>query len=101
MRRFLIPILVGVLAAQVPDYAQAQGTICGPRLGIVDALKSKFSEEQNGIGVVNQATVFELFVSVEGSWTMLATNTAGISCIVGSGTSWQPITIADKNARAS
>jgi hypothetical protein len=34
-------------------------------------------------------------VSGEGSWTLLATNTAGLSCIIGSGTNWQGIA-ADK-----
>ena len=94
----LAPIAAAAILASTTANAQS---ICGPRPGIIEVLKSKFSEEQNGVGIVNQATVFELYVSAEGSWTMLATNTAGISCIVGSGTNWQGVVVADRNARAS
>jgi hypothetical protein len=101
-----IPAYVSVAAlsaasAFLPTVSQAQAAMCAPRPAIVDTLKTRFSEQQNGVGVVNQETVFELFVSVEGSWTMLATNVAGISCIVGSGSGWQGILASDRNARAS
>ena len=68
---------------------------------MIETLKTRFSERQNGVGVANQKTVVELFVSVEGSWTVLATDAAGMSCVVGSGTGWQSIGIVDASARAS
>jgi len=92
--------LIGVALAAISS-SPTQAAVCAPRPSIVDALKTKYSERQNGVGIVNQNTVFELFVSIEGSWTMLATNVAGISCIVGSGTSWQGVDQPNANARAS
>jgi hypothetical protein len=96
----LAAALIGAALAMAPGSA-AQAAICAPRPSIVDALKSKFSEQQNGVGIVNTETVVELFVSVEGSWTMLTTNVTGISCIVGSGTSWQGVVPPNASARAS
>ncbi len=81
--------------------AQAEIAKCAPRSGMVDVLKTKYSEQQNGFGFVNQATVFELFVSKAGTWTMLATTTAGISCIIGAGTNWQGMVPPDPNVKSS
>lgn len=74
---------------------------CGPRAGMIEILKSRYSENQNGVGLVDIGTLVELYVSGEGSWTLLATNVAGVSCIIGSGTNWQGIEVADRDARAS
>jgi hypothetical protein len=80
-----------VVGATAPPAAAA----CGPRAGMIEILKSRYAETQSGVGFVDVGTVVELYVSGEGSWTLLATNTAGLSCIIGSGTNWQGIA-ADK-----
>jgi hypothetical protein len=40
------------------------------------------------VGVVDPNTLFEIFVSDSGSWTAIATDTRGMSCIVFYGEGW-------------
>lgn len=67
---------------------------CGPHEKIAAALGEKFHENRKAMGIANQAAVFELFVSVKGTWTLTATNTKGLSCIVASGEAWQDAPMA-------
>jgi hypothetical protein len=66
-------------------------TPCGQHDEIVEALTSKYQETRRILGVINASTVMEIFLSPMGSWTVLMTNTSGMSCINASGESWQEI----------
>ena len=69
---------------------------CGKHDDIAKVLSSKFKETRRVMGVVNAKAVMELFMSTQGTWTMLVTDTAGTSCITASGEEWQevPVTLA-------
>jgi len=69
-------------------------TQCGPHEKIAAALGEKFHENRKSLGIANQATVIELFVSVKGTWTLTATNTKGLACIIASGEAWQDAPMA-------
>jgi hypothetical protein len=62
---------------------------CGIRDGIVKLLDGKYKEQLSGAGLGGQSSMVELFVSEKGSFTVLATNTQGISCIIATGQDWQ------------
>ena len=62
---------------------------CGPRQHVTATLQKKFGETKQAVGLAGAKQAFELWSSAKtGSWTMLMTNTNGISCIVASGKSW-------------
>ncbi len=66
-------------------------TICGDREQMVTALFSEYREESKAVGQVDQNAILEIFVSNEGTWTVLATGTDGLSCLVASGDGWEDI----------
>ena len=67
--------------------------VCAPRDLAVNQLEKQFRENVSGRGLtVNGMRMIELFVSEAGSWTVLASDPAGLSCIIASGESWQGTT---------
>ena len=61
---------------------------CGARQLMVDTLAKKFQENPIALGVVSTGAVLEVFVSKEGTWTILATSTDGNSCVLSVGIGW-------------
>ena len=49
---------------------------CGKHDAIAKVLNSKFKETRRVMGVVNAKAVMELFMSPQGTWTMLVTDTS-------------------------
>ncbi|MDP9137124.1 MAG: hypothetical protein M3N38_02970 [Pseudomonadota bacterium] len=75
------------LAAFAPTADAAQ--VCGPRDKIITALGEQFNENRKSLGLARGAAVVELFVSIGGSWTLVATDTKGVACLIGAGEAWQ------------
>lgn len=66
---------------------------CGPHDALAAALDRQFKERPRAIATAgkNNAMIAELFVSEDGSWTLIITTTKGISCIRASGKHWDDI----------
>ena len=79
---------LSVSAATSPPQADA-ATQCAPRADMVQALDDRFQESQTAQGVVNPNVVMEVFVSEQGTWTILATGTDGNSCVISAGEGWE------------
>ena len=63
---------------------------CAPRDRAANQLEKQFRESVSGRGItVNGMRMIELFVSETGSWTVLASDPTGRSCIIASGEGWQ------------
>lgn len=62
---------------------------CNKRNDLVKILNSKYSEQLSGFGVSGQHNIVEVFVSESGSWTILMSNTIGMSCIIAAGQAWE------------
>lgn len=63
---------------------------CGERVKFSKHLASKYKEHSRALGVLQSGkAVFEVYVSQEGSWTLLMTMTNGATCIMAAGHSWQ------------
>lgn len=75
-------LTAGVLAQPVAQH-------CGPRAEIAAALAQKYKEIPAGVGIINDRAVMELFLSPQGTWTLLLSSTQGFSCIHGAGEGWQ------------
>jgi hypothetical protein len=81
-----------ILAATIASAFAAGPALAGPCASHDDisrALGDKFGENRQSLGLAGEAQVFELFVSTHGSWTLVATDTKGKSCIVAAGEAWQ------------
>jgi hypothetical protein len=66
-----------------------QQTFCGDRTMMVGKLAQEFKENPMAIGMVDQSAVLEIFVSDQGTWTILATGTDGTSCVLSAGEGWE------------
>lgn len=70
----------GALATAVPEQQ-----LCAQRDRLVRDLAQLFDETPLAVGQVDNQAVVEIFASGSGSWTILATGTDGVSCIVTAG----------------
>jgi hypothetical protein len=77
-------LAIGALSVSA---AQAQSQ-CAPRKEIVQVLAAKYQENRQALGIINDKAVMEVYISPQGTWTMVVTNEAGMSCIMAAGESW-------------
>jgi len=77
-----------------PDSAQLQQLRCGPHDKVTELLDKRYVEKQTGLGVIRQHFLIEVYVSTEGSWTILRTDRLGTACIMATGHSWQHIPLS-------
>jgi len=96
MKRLAFSVLVVAAATSLAAMATNAGSesidtqpICGERNAVVKSLADQFNERPQAVGMVDKDAVMEVFVSESGSWTILATGTDGISCLVSSGEGWE------------
>ena len=93
--RSFVLALCALATFAVAPAAQAaqQGPKCGPRNAIAKVLTARFAELPVSIGLAKSGAVMELFSSASGgTWTLLATNPQGVSCIVSHGETWMSVT---------
>ena len=83
-KTMLIPAILGSLLAAAATPASATG-FCAERGELVKSLADKFKENPAAVGQINGDAVIEVFVSEQGSWTILATGTDGKSCVLSAG----------------
>lgn len=65
----------------------APGSPCGPRANMKGSLEHRYGEERQAAMLApDLQSVFEVFANeTEGSWTVLSTDTQGLSCMVMAG----------------
>ena len=65
---------------------------CAPREAVVERLGSRYGESRQSIGLGSNNSVVEVFASTEtGTWTIVVTNTSGLSCLVAAGQAFEAI----------
>ncbi len=94
MTRYLLATTFIATAAICGGVAQANAAAqCAPRAEVIKALGDKFHESEAGRGLINPNVVLEIFISDQGSWTVLASDTKGQSCVLSVGEGWDSPTI--------
>jgi len=79
--------MIGTLFTGLAAPSQAQGP-CGPHGEIVKVLNGKYKENRRALGLINDKAVMEVYISAKGTWTLLVTDQAGITCILAAGEAW-------------
>lgn len=59
-------------------------------------LKEQYGERAMAHGLAHTGAVAEIFTSPKGTWTIIATSPNGMSCMIGSGESWQTTLAGDE-----
>lgn len=93
MRRFLLIGVVALLSTSANGHDSSTAVLCGDRNEIVEGLSEQFKEKPEAVGVVDKSVILEIFVSPDATWTIIASDTDGKSCLVSSGEGWQSLTV--------
>jgi hypothetical protein len=92
-RSFSVAVIL--TAASLFGFAgEAAAMQCANHDSMAKTLTGKFKETRRAMGVVNSTAVMEVFMSPQGTWTMVVTDTKGIACIAASGDGWQDVPVA-------
>ncbi len=83
--------LILILAAILFAPAAAAQAVCGSHQSISDKLKKSYTETPLSMGVTNGGGIVEVFVSPEGSWTLVVTQPNGMSCLIAAGLDWETL----------
>ena len=80
---FLVLFFVAVSSASAQNF-------CATRKEVIERLWNRWQEllTANGLAINNK--LVELFVSKEGSWTIIISDPSGRSCVASAGQSWTP-----------
>lgn len=70
--------------------AEAAG-VCGLHDDVTSSLITRYKEKPVSIGVNVDGSVVEVYASTKGSWTILITDTGGITCVLAAGEDWEAI----------
>jgi hypothetical protein len=89
--RILPAALTAALLCAGLTGASAAEVQCAKQGLMQKLLTEKYKETPVGVGTINQDRFMQLFVSADGTWTMLMTKTDGESCIVASGENWDSV----------
>lgn len=91
MARNLLKLILAGLIAGTAAVAAAQPLRCGQRGDVLQLLTERFQERQHGYGLAGSQAVVELFLSPEGTWTILMTGPNRLTCIVAAGHGWEDV----------
>ena len=79
-------MIFGMTALAPPALAQ---TACAPREHIIAQLDARYGEMATAGGLQSSTQMVEIWTAPDtGSWTILVTTAAGVSCVLASGTHW-------------
>ena len=88
----LAAVFAAVSLFSCADVASA-AVPCGSHDALAKSLNTKFKEARRAMGVVNAKAVMEIFMSPQGTWTVLVTDTTGTACVIATGQDWQEVPI--------
>ena len=83
-------LAISTLCSSTMVAAQSQDQ-CGPRDQVVKVLNAKYQESQRALGLINEKAMMEVYISAKGTWTMVVTNDAGVTCVVAAGEAWDEL----------
>ena len=88
----LAAVLAAVTLFSTAGVASAAAP-CGSHDAVAKNPTTKFKEARRVMGVVNARAVMEIFMSPQGTWTVVVTDTNGTACIIAAGQDWQEVPI--------
>jgi len=80
--------IITILTALAANPVMAQQK-CAPHAEAIAMLAQNYAESREMVALSADGLMVEVFASESGSWTLIATNAQGISCLVGAGEAYQ------------
>ena len=89
MRCAVIVVLIIFACVQaLPLYAAAMSN-CAPLSVMAEELGIEFGEARHAAGLSTQGTLFQVFMSEAGTWTLVISAPDGHACALAAGTNWE------------
>jgi len=87
------PVLQSQRPGETPGTSSeiAQPRSCMTHDGAGDKLRAEYGEKILGRGVSGDGTLVEIYLAPSGSFTVIKTTPAGLSCVVDFGEGWQTL----------
>lgn len=80
-----------ILSTSSASDAQAQRN-CAPRETVLERLAQRYGETRQSVGLGRDNSMVEVFASLQsGSWTITVTTPTGLTCLIASGQSFEPL----------
>lgn len=99
MTRYLMVALLAVLFISLTAFAPpVHAMSCGDRIDGITELKDRYGEEPAAMGLTSSGEVIELFISENGTFTIITTGPDGLSCLMLSGDSWESMPLVNVDA---
>lgn len=84
-------LLLAVFALTLTYYPANSQALCAPFAVMKARLAERHHEHEAATAIVSQRQILVLFLGDRGkTWTLVAVNTEGIACLMGSGIDWTP-----------
>ena len=80
--------LAAMMLVVSANHATAQA-VCAERAELVSRLESRYTEFPRSLGLASNGTVFEVFTSRKGTWSLPVTQPNGRSRPVAAGEAWE------------
>jgi len=77
------------VALMLPATPSVAELFCSNHDAIVAGLTDSFHERRFGYGVASDAAIIEIYVSDDGTWTVLMSDVTGRSCVLAAGDGWE------------
>ncbi len=91
-------ILATVLVAATAAAASQSG--CAPRADILERFAAQYDEVPVAAGITAAALLVEVLASADGaSWTIIATSSDGVSCLIAAGEGWRSVVAEPRGPR--
>ena len=90
---FLTALFLALVTMAPAGWSQAPN--CGPRDAIIAELQGRYGESVRNMGLDQNNAIVEVYASdATGTWTIVVTTAAGMSCLVAAGEGWEMV-VAD------
>lgn len=92
MSKLMFGLSFGFVALILATQHAFAAANCAERSVVLTELAGKYQESRRAIGIAANTAVMEMFASTAtGSWTLTVTTADGITCLIASGTGYQPL----------
>lgn len=97
----MVPIAIAILATVlVAAAAVASQSGCAPRADILERFAAQYDEVPVAAGITAAALLVEVLASADGaSWTIIATSSDGVSCLIAAGEGWRNVVAEPRGPR--
>jgi len=91
-----VPVLMSLLAASffLGSFQQAHAAVCSERKKFTAFLVKKYKELPKAVGLVSNTGMMEVYVSEQGTWSILMTTPNGMTCLIAAGDHWEGMKLA-------